>query len=265
MSDAGLVLRTHALRSIIAELGDLALRYFRNRDSLGISMKGAQDWLTEADGAVEKLFRQRIGEAFPGDAVFGEEQGGNAGDASAEHLWIIDPIDGTANFATGDRQWCVSIGFLVRGRPVLGAILAPSQGELFEARAGHGATLNGQVIRPNPTTDMARAAVEIGWSSRRPAAQYLEAVRRAMAAGANVKRSGSGSLGMVHAAMGRTDAYAEAHINSWDVAAGVVIAAEAGCYVNDFFAGDAITKGNPILVAAPGIAEAVIAATGFLD
>ncbi|HRJ68786.1 MAG TPA: inositol monophosphatase [Beijerinckiaceae bacterium] len=265
MPDTTLILRQHALRSIIGELGDLALAYFRNRDSLGVTLKGAQDWLTEADGAVERLFRQRIAEAFPGDGVFGEEQGGTAGDAAAENLWIIDPIDGTANFATGDRQWCVSVGFLHRGVPELGAVLAPAQEELFLARRGGGATLNGQPIRANPITDLTRASVEIGWSKRRPLALYIDAVRATMEAGAGVKRSASGALGVVHTAMGRVDAYAEAHINSWDVAAALVIAREAGCYANDFFRGDAIVKGNPILVAAPGIAEAVIRTTRFLD
>lgn len=265
MTDAAFLLREHALRSIVAELGDLALGYFRDRDSLGVSMKGAQDWLTEADGAVETLFRKRIAEAFPGDAVLGEEQGGSAGDAAAENLWIIDPIDGTANFAAGDRLWCVSVGFLHRGVPALGAVFAPAQEELFFARRGGGATLNGRPIHPNALADMARAAVEVGWSRRRPLALYLDAVKRVMEAGASAKRSASGALGIVHTAMGRIDAYAEAHINSWDVAAAVLIAQEAGCHVSDFFSGDAIVNGNPIIVATPGLAEAVHAATRFIE
>jgi myo-inositol-1(or 4)-monophosphatase len=101
---------------------------------------------------------------------------------------------------------------------------------------------------------MRTATVEIGWSPRRPAATYLDLVGQTMALGANVKRSASGALGMCWMACGRTDAYLELHINSWDVAAGLVIAREAGAVVNDFFAGDGLTHGNPILAATPALA-----------
>jgi len=246
-----LALRFAAAQTIIRELGAFALGYFNDRDALGITMKGAQDWLTVADGKVEALFRQRIAELFPGDGVMGEEQGGGASD----RLWIIDPIDGTANFAHGDRQWCVSIGFLRNGVPELGLIYAPAMDELYLARRGHGATMNGKAMAPADTTAMNRATLEIGWSNRRPLDDYLTLVRAAYGLGANVKRGASGALGIAHVALGRTDGYVEVHINSWDVAAGVVIAAEAGAVINDFFASpDALTEGNPILCAAPGIA-----------
>lgn len=246
-----IALRLVAAETIARDLGTMALSYFNDKSRLSISMKGAQDWLTAADGAVEAAFRARIAELFPGDGVMGEEMGG--GDAS--RLWIIDPIDGTANFAHGDRQWCVSIGYLEAGRPVFGIIYAPALDEMFVARTGKGATLNGQPIKTAATTDFKRATLELGWSNRRPLDEYLDRVRKAFENGANVKRSASGALGLVYCACGRTDGYAETHINSWDVAAGVVIVAEAGGYVNDFFAKpDALTKGNIIIASAPGIA-----------
>ncbi len=93
----------------------------------------------------------------------GEEQGGGA----SERLWIIDPIDGTSNFARGDRQWCISIGFVLNGVPELGLIYAPAIGEMWLGRRGHGATLNGQPIRAANTTDLRRSTVECGWSTRR--------------------------------------------------------------------------------------------------
>lgn len=248
MSD--LSLRLAAIETVTRDLGALALRYFRDRNSLGVSMKGAQDWLTVADGAVEAAFRARMADLFPGDAVMGEEQGGGASD----RLWIIDPIDGTANFAHGDRQWCVSIGYLENGRPELGLIYAPALDEMFIGRRGHGASLNGAPIRASDTTDIARATLEIGWSNRRPLDEYLSRVQACFEAGANVKRSASGAMGLAYCACGRTDGYAESHINAWDVAAGVVIAAEAGAYINDFFnAPEALVKGNPIVALAPGI------------
>jgi myo-inositol-1(or 4)-monophosphatase len=208
---------------------------------------------------VEREFRAIIAEAFPGDAVMGEEQGGG----TSERLWIIDPIDGTSNFARGDRQWCVSIGFVLNGRPELGLIHAPALGEMWLARRGGGATLNGQPIRAALTSDLRRSTVECGWSTRRPLEDYLGIVMRLYGAGSSVKRSASGALGVAHVANGRTDGYVETHINSWDVAAGLVIAAEAGCRTNAFCSGNWVTEGNPILVAAPGVAEAISAIAGM--
>jgi myo-inositol-1(or 4)-monophosphatase len=248
-----------AIQGIGAEASALAMTYFANRDALAVSLKGAQDWLTEADGAVEALIRRRIAEAFPGDLVLGEEGGGEIGD----RLWIVDPIDGTANFARGDLQWGISIGYLHQGRPEIGLLAAPALGEVFLARRGHGASLNGKPIRVAPTDTMARAAVEHGWSTRLPLDDYLGSVKRFFEAGAHVKRAASGALGMAWVACGRTDAYVEYHINAWDVAAGVVIVTEAGGRVNDFFTGDWATTGNPILAVTPGVADVASAVTGL--
>ncbi|MCA3598425.1 MAG: inositol monophosphatase [Methylobacterium sp.] len=257
--NAMLAARYHAVHGMALKLGETALSYFGRTDALEISMKGFQDWLTIADGMVEREFRAMIAEAFPGDAVMGEEQGGGA----SERLWIIDPIDGTANFARGDRQWCISIGFVLNGRPELGLIHAPALGEMWLARRGGGATLNGQPIRAALTSDLRRSTVECGWSTRRPLEDYLGIVTRLYGAGSSVKRSASGALGVAHVANGRTDGYVETHINSWDVAAGLVIAAEAGCRTNAFCSGNWVTEGNPILVAAPGVAEAISAIAGM--
>src|SRR5438105_13891126 len=165
-----------ALQGMGQEASALAMRYFTDQASLGISMKGAQDWLTKADGDVEKLLRARIAEAFPGDGVLGEEGGYDK--ETSGGLWIIDPIDGTANFAHGDRVWCVSIGFVWNGRPELGLIAAPALGEVFLARRGAGATLNGRAIRPSVTGDMRRAMIEIGWTPSLPVADYTALIGR---------------------------------------------------------------------------------------
>ena len=237
----------------------LAMQYFSKRESLGISMKGAQDWLTVADGAVEAHLRAQLTQLFPLDSIVGEEAGGQAG----RHAWIIDPIDGTANFARGDRNWCISIGFMADGVPELGVIHAPALSETYLAARGKGATLNGEPIHAAKTISLARSALEMGWSSRTPLADYIAMVTKGFEAGAAVKRTGSGAMGMVHVACGRTDAYAELHINAWDVAAAMVIATEAGARVNDFFAGNGMVTGNPILCCAPGVAEALQGITGI--
>jgi myo-inositol-1(or 4)-monophosphatase len=256
---AEIAARFHAVQGMALELGRMSLDYFVNTAALGVSMKGAQDWLTIADGAVEARFREQIAEVFPGDAVMGEEAGGVAADC----LWIIDPIDGTANFARGDRMWCISIGFVLNGRPEIGIIHAPALGETYLARRGHGATMNGKPIRVAATTDIARSSVEIGWSTRIPIETYLGAVEALFRKGASVKRGASGAMGLAHVAIGRTDAYAEAHINAWDVAAGLVIAGEAGALFNDFCTGNWHANGNPILAVTPALADPVSEATGI--
>lgn len=259
MTPAELDLRHYAVLGLVAEASVMALDYFNRRGSLGVTMKGAQDWLTVADGAVEDFLRARLGVLFPTDAVIGEEGGGENSDA----VWIIDPIDGTSNFARGDRNWCISIGFLRKGVPEIGIIAAPALDEIYVGRRGRGATMNGQPIRVSGASDMTRAYIEIGWSTRIPAADYLAMVGRGLAAGASVKRSGSGALGLCHVANGRTEGYIELHINAWDVAAGVVIASEAGATVSDFFSGDAIASGNPILCTTPALAGELEAISGI--
>jgi myo-inositol-1(or 4)-monophosphatase len=259
MTPAELDLRQYAVLGLVAEASVMAFDYFNRRDSLGITMKGAQDWLTVADGAVEDFLRQRLSVLFPTDAVIGEEGGGEASDA----VWIIDPIDGTSNFARGDRNWCISIGLLLKGVPEIGIIAAPALDEVYVGRRGRGATMNGQPISVSGGSDITRAYVELGWSTRIPAASYLATMERGYAAGASIKRSGSGSLGLCHVANGRTDGYGELHINAWDVAAGIVIASEAGAFINDFYSGTGISKGNPILCCTPGLAEDLRAITGI--
>lgn len=257
MSTPDLNLRHAFAEAVAREAGWLARRYFEDRSGLETRMKGYQDYLTAADGAVEALLRRRVSDAFPGDGFLGEEGGGNA----ARRLWIVDPIDGTSNFARGEPHWCISIGYVEDDVPQIGVIEMPVLGETFSARSGHGARCNGKPIHVSGTTDMEMAMVEIGWSARRTIDDYLRVVEGVMKLGGAPKRSASGALGICWAACGRTDAYLEAHINSWDVAAGIAIAVEAGAVVNDFFAGNGLEAGNPILVATPALAAPLAALT----
>ncbi len=259
MNDSDIELRYLVALGLAQQAGALAMSYAHNRERMATRMKGAQDFLTEADGAVEAMLRASIARVFPGDGFVGEEGGGEG----ADNLWIVDPIDGTANFARGDLQWCISIGFVHKLKPVVGVVHAPVLGETFAARKGCGATLNGRAIRASDNADMKAAAVEIGWSARRPFDEYTGLVSKVGQMGASTKRSASGALGMCWVAAGRTDAYLELHINSWDVAAGIVVVEEAGGVVNDFFAGDGLRSGNPILASTKPLAASLAKAMGL--
>jgi myo-inositol-1(or 4)-monophosphatase len=167
---------------------------------------------------------------------------------------VVDPIDGTSNYARGGSRWCVSVGLIEDRMPLLGVLVAPALGEIFAARQGHGATLNGTPIRAAGTGDPQRGMVEIGWSPRKPDSVFQGIVRRAMAAGCMVRSGGSGAMGLADVAAGRIDAYIEAHINLWDVAGVLPILAEAGAFVSPFMAGPGPEAGDAILAAAPGMA-----------
>ncbi len=224
------------------------------------TLKGAQDWLTEADGAVERFLSEAMAAAFPEDGFQGEE-GGAA--RSGTLLWVVDPIDGTSNFAHGGTRWTVSLGLIEDRRPLLGVLAAPRLGATYAACAGQGATLNGAPIHAAGTTVLSRAIVECGWSPRRPTPDYLALCGRVMGAGAMMRSGGSGALGLAEVAAGHIDAYAEMHINLWDVAAALAVLAEAGTVVSGFMDGPGPTQGAPILAAAPGIAEALRAVAGL--
>lgn len=227
-------------RALARDAGKLAHHGF---GTSATKLKGVHDVVTEMDREVERFIRGAIMKRFPRDAVLGEEEGGAAGD----HLWIIDPIDGTANYARGLPRYCVSIGYVERGVPTLGAIYDPSHDWLYAGARGEGAYCDGDRLAVSAVADMSAATVECGWSTRRPASAYVDLLSRIMSAGAAIRRAGSGALGLADVAAGRAEAYAELHINSWDCAAGIVLVREAGGFTNDFFAGDGLLAGNPLI------------------
>ena len=250
-----LAARLDAAVRVATEAGQLALRMRPLPGAATATLKGAQDWLTEADGAVEAFLAGELGRLFPEDGFQGEETGiGRPGVAT----WVVDPIDGTSNFARGATRWCVSLGLIENGEAVIGVLVAPALGEVFAARKGCGATLNGEPIHAAATSDPARGMIEIGWSPRRPNSVYQAIVARFMAAGCMVRSGGSGAMGLADVAAGRIDGYVEAHINLWDVAAGLCILSEAGAYVSPFLRGAGPTKGDAILACAPGLRELVM-------
>lgn len=241
--------RLRTAEATARQAGDLAVSMrFGSGAGLEVSSKGKFDICTAADSAVERLIRERLAGCFD-DAVFGEELGGEI----AERLWVVDPIDGTYNFVHGLPNWCISIGFMLAGTPLLGVVYNPMSGEMFSAREGCGATLNGEIIRVSGAQHLDRPLVEVGWSNRQTVDDYLALQSRLMGAEFEIRQQGSAALGLASVACGRLDAYVEAHINSWDVLAGLVLVGEAGGWCNDFLANEGLMKGNPILACTPAM------------
>jgi myo-inositol-1(or 4)-monophosphatase len=246
--------RADFCKEIALSAGKLALEGFERQSQRGahIGSKGPQDFLTETDGAVEAHLRARLKDAFPEDDFLGEETGGTV---TSGHVWVVDPIDGTANFARGIPHFCISIAFVVDGVIEIGVIGAPAMDELYFARRGAGATRNGRPISTAETHNFDAACVELGWSNRVPQRQYLSVLTGMLNAGANVRRGASGALGLAYVADGRSDGYLELHMNSWDCLAGLLLVQEAGGSTCDFLgAGSALSEGAPVLAAAPALA-----------
>jgi myo-inositol-1(or 4)-monophosphatase len=215
--------------------------------------------VTVMDREVERFIRKAIAARYPNDAIIGEEEGGGGG----ERLWLIDPIDGTANYARGIPHYCVSIGYLEHGIPVVAAVHDPSHDWLYSAARGEGAWRDGERLAVSPCADLGAATVECGWSTRRSTADYLDLISRVMAAGCAIRRVGSGALGLTDVAAGKSEAYCELHINAWDCAAGILLVQEAGGHTNDFFAGAGLTAGNPVIATNDALCAKLAAVIGI--
>jgi myo-inositol-1(or 4)-monophosphatase len=248
--------------AIAREAGQIAKRRFLDRSSFTVGFKGPQDYLTEVDLEVERFVATHLYAAFPEDGFIGEEGEGRVGKRGAL-TWVVDPIDGTSNFARSVPHFCISIAAVLEREVEIGVIYDPMRDELFAARRGAGATLNGAPMRAASTADLKTAIIEVGWNMRASAEAFLALMGRIVAAGSAVMRTGSGAIGLAYVAAGRRDAYIENHINSWDCLAGIALTREAGGYASDYLTGDALRSGNPLIACAPGIKDALIRAAAI--
>jgi myo-inositol-1(or 4)-monophosphatase len=249
--------RFELARAVAREAGELALGYFKNLASLKVETKGPQDVVSKADRAVEDFIRAKITDAFPGDAILGEE-GGGAGDLDGDApIWVIDPIDGTQCFLNGLSTWCISIALVHQGRIVFGAVQDPCNDELFSGGPGLGSFCNQRPIQVSQVADLTMGMMEVGYSSRVSPALVLGVLSRLMDAGGMYHRCGAGALAMAHLAAGRYVAYFEEHMNSWDSFAAAAIIHGAGGWTNDLLANDGLTKGAMVVAGGYPIAEAL--------
>jgi myo-inositol-1(or 4)-monophosphatase len=188
----------------------------------------AFDLVTEADQEAENHVIATITRAFPTHAILAEESG--ASKLQSEHRWIIDPLDGTTNFAHGFPAFCVSIAYEYRGRVQLGVVFDAFRRELFTARRGKGAKLNGKPIRVSKATSLATSLLATGFAYDRRERRrfYLAFWEEMMTRVEGIRRAGSAALDLASVACGRLDGYWEFGLKPWDVAAGALLVAEAG-------------------------------------
>ena len=249
-------LRLLAASAIVREAGQLARDYFLRRDSLEIEFKGQQDLVSVADRAVEDVIRSQLTDAFPDDDVIGEE-GGYATDRGGDHVWVIDPIDGTSNFLRGVPYWSVALAYVVRGRTELAVTYDPVHDELFAARRGRGARRNGQPIRVTGRTDPGRSAIGTAYTFKASMEAYLRLMDDLLRAGLDHRRLGSSALMLCHTADGRLDGVAMIYCHAWDVLGGLLLVEEAGGVASDFLADAGLTVPGPTFAGTPALRAAL--------
>jgi myo-inositol-1(or 4)-monophosphatase len=233
------------------EAGAKELQRFFNGDFKISNKEGMNNLVTEADHASEKVIIQIIKKDFPDHFILSEEAGEFKTDS--EYKWIIDPIDGTVNFANGIPICCVSIGLEQNGKMILGAVYNPFMNEFFFAQKGYGATLNDKKISISDETEVSKSCLVTGFpytyldSPNGPLQVFERFIRKGIA----VRRLGSAALDLCWVAAGRFDGFYEHQLQSWDSSAGFLMVEEAGGKVTDF-EGDYYSLYQPHLLATNG-------------
>lgn len=251
-----------ALRALAEQLarraGELAWNGRHEGGDLDRSTKSSgTDLVTRFDRAAETLIVEALRHSRPDDAIVGEEGTSESGTSGYE--WYIDPIDGTTNFVYDQPAWSTSVAVAHDGVMVAGAVFMPSTDEMFSAGLGAGATLDGSPITVSAETDLSLALVGTGFgyqpdTRRAQAEQVLALIDRVR----DVRRLGSAALDLCFVAAGRLDVYYERHLNSWDAAAGELIAREAGAVTSDF--DGATARPDEMIASAPGVHAAFLVA-----
>ena len=225
--------------------GRLLLTHYAARDRLVIDQKGRNDFVSQADREAEAVILGILSEAFPDDCLLGEETG-RQGAAGSNLVWCIDPLDGTSNFLKGAHNWCVSIGLLDHGIPVLGVIYDPVRDEMFEGGLGIGARCNGQDMQVSGVAAADMAVIGLGHTSRIPLDIFLAQTSGLLASGVAFRQLGAGALMLAYVAAGRFDAYYERHMWPWDAVAGLALITAAGGRL-DAYATQPVEAGGRVL------------------
>lgn len=229
--------------------GRSLVKDFREVENLQVSMKGAGDFVSKADIAAEKILKEELMGARPTYGWLAEEGGEDEGQDPTRR-WIVDPLDGTTNFLHGLPHWAISIALEHKGQIVSGVIYDPAKDEMFYAEKGAGAWLNdSKRLRVSGRSRMIEAVFSTGlpFGGRSDLPETLQDLARLMPTCAGVRRFGAAALDLAYVAAGRYDGYWERRLNSWDLAAGIIIVREAGGFVEPLNPdGDIIADGEVI-------------------
>lgn len=224
-----------AARSLIRDFGEV--------EQLQVSMKGPADFVSAADRRSEEILYEELKKARP-DYSFLMEESGSVKGSDPDHMWIIDPLDGTTNFLHGIPQWAISIGLVEKGTVTHGVIYDPVKDEMFHAEKNGGAFLRKKRLRVSGRGNMESAIIVTGAPRRAMGnhEQFFNEQRAVWNTGANLRRLGAAALDLAYVAAGRYEGYWERLLKPWDVCAGIIIIKEAGGFVSDIDS----TTNNPL-------------------
>ncbi|MBC7918972.1 MAG: inositol monophosphatase [Rhodoferax sp.] len=216
--------------------GSIINRAALDIESVRVSQKKANDFVTEVDQAAEAAIIETLLTAYPGHGIWAEESGREHGAQDSEFVWIIDPLDGTTNFIHGLPVYCVSIALAVKGKVEQAVVYDPTRNDLFTATKGRGAFMNDRRIRVSKRIQLKEALISTGFPYR-PGdnfSHYLTMMGEVMQKSAGLRRPGAAALDLAYVAAGFTDGFFELGLQPWDVAAGSLLVTEAGGLVGNF-------------------------------
>lgn len=244
------------LKQDFAEIAALEIRH----------KAGLADPFTEADLRAEATVRGKLGAFRPDYGFLGEEGGLTPGTDSA-HVWIVDPLDGTANFLSGLPIFAVNIALARDGKVIAGVTHVPMLGETFWAEEGGGAWLNGQPIHVSSRQDLIQALLGIGipFAGKPRHAQFHAEMERLTPRVGGIRRLGAGAVDMAYVACGRFDAYWEQSVSAWDMAAGVILVQEAGGTVTNTLGAPLDLAGGTVLASTPQLHATLLEALQPVD
>lgn len=235
----------------VREAGQILLEKFGRK--IDISKKGDINLVTEADLASEKHIIEKIKSYYPKHSILAEESGEAILDGNSVWKWIIDPLDGTTNYAHGYPCFCVTIALEHEGKIVIGVTFDPTRNELFSAESGQGASLDGRRIRVSESEKLSESLIVTGFPYNFAERQDFEKnLTQFLLKSRGVRRDGSAAIDMAYVACGRFDGFWEEGLNPWDVAAGVLLIEEAGGQIT-YYDGSPFSVYQPPICASNGL------------
>jgi myo-inositol-1(or 4)-monophosphatase len=224
-------------------------------ESVRVSKKMENDFVTEVDQASENTIIETLLNAYPDHGILAEESGRTHGNPNAEHVWIIDPLDGTTNFIHGFPFYCVSIALQSRGRLEQAVVFDPTRNDLFTSTRGRGAFLNDRRLRVSKRIRLKECLISTGFPFRDgdDFNAYLSMMSQVMTRTAGLRRPGAAALDLAYVAAGFSDGFFETGLHPWDMAAGALLITEAGGLVGNFTGEADFLQQRECLAASPKI------------
>ena len=256
MIDKEIQMRLNFAKKLTKKAGEKAIVYFESIGDLIVQQKGAQDLVSNADLEVEVFIRECIAESYPNDGIVGEEHANVEGKSG--YTWVIDPIDGTANFLTAIPSWCVVLACVHNDETKLGVVYEPSHNEMFWGAMGTGAFLNDKPIKVSASTSLDVGSTGIGMNGRTATNLTVSYIEKLVDRGGIFYRNASGALMLSYVAAGRLIGYAEPHMNAWDCLAAQLLIAEAGGCVENQSANDMLINGGRVVASGPGVFDEMV-------